>query len=118
MNKVNSTGLNLINRITEDKNSEKIISKNQIIEQQKNVLKQSNLIDENNFLQNVSDAINNVAKTQNEAAEITKNYELGKEQDLTKVIVNQQISKLAFQITLNVRNKVLSAYKDIMNMPV
>ena len=75
MNKVNSTGLNLINRITEDKNSEKIISKNQIIEQQKNVLKQSNLIDENNFLQNVSDAINNVAKTQNEAAEITKYYE-------------------------------------------
>jgi len=43
---------------------------------------------------------------------------LGKEQDLTKVIVNQQISKLAFQLTLNVRNKVLSAYKDIMNMPV
>ena len=37
--------------------------------------------------------------------------ELGKEQDLTKVIVNQQISKLAFQLTLNVRNKVLSAYK-------
>ena len=29
-----------------------------------------------------------------------KNYELGKEQDLTKVIVNQQISKLAFQLTL------------------
>ena len=47
-----------------------------------------------------------------------KNFELGKEQDLTKVIVNQQISKLAFQVTLNVRNKVLSAYKDIMNMPV
>ena len=47
-----------------------------------------------------------------------RNYELGKEQDLTKVIVNQQISKLAFQVTLNVRNKVLSAYKDIMNMPV
>ena len=56
--------------------------------------------------------------TQNESAEITKNFELGKEQDLTKVIVNQQISKLAFQVTLNVRNKVLSAYKDIMNMPV
>ena len=40
MNKVNSAGLNLINRITENKKSEKIISKNQIIEQQKNVLKQ------------------------------------------------------------------------------
>ncbi len=118
MNKINSAGLNLINRITENKDNEKLVTKNQIIEEQKNVLKESNMLNENNFLQNVSDAINNVAKTQNESAEITKNYELGKEQDLTKVIVNQQISKLAFQITLNVRNKVLSAYKDIMNMPV
>ena len=118
MNKINSTGLNLINRLTENKNNESIVSKNQIVEEKNNILKQNNLLKENNFLQNVSDAINNVAKTQNESAEITKNYELGKEQDLTKVIVNQQISKLAFQLTLNVRNKVLSAYKDIMNMPV
>ena len=31
---------------------------------------------------------------------------------------SQQISSIAFQMTLNVRNKVLSSYKDIMNMPV
>ena len=45
-------------------------------------------------------------------------YELGKEHDLTKVMVNQNISSLAFQMTLNVKNKMLNAYKDIMNMPV
>ena len=118
MNKINSAGLNLISRVKENKNTEELVSKKEILAEQNTVLKQNNLLNENNFLQNVSDAINNVAKTQNEAAEVTKNYELGKEQDLTKVIVNQQISKLAFQITLNVRNKVLSAYKDIMNMPV
>ena len=70
------------------------------------------------FSKKINDAINSVADTQNKASKITKDYELGKEQDLTKVIVNQQISKLGFQLTLNVRNKVLSAYKDIMNMPV
>ena len=43
---------------------------------------------------------------------------LGKEHDLTKVMVSQNISSLAFQMTLNVRNKMLNAYKDIMNMPV
>jgi flagellar hook-basal body complex protein FliE len=32
--------------------------------------------------------------------------------------MKQQISSLGFQLTLNVRNKVLSSYKDIMNMPV
>ena len=61
---------------------------------------------------------NSVAENQNKASEITKAYELGKETDLTKVIVQQQISSIAFQMTLNVRNKVLSSYKDIMNMPV
>ena len=118
MNKVTNVGLNLINRTIENDKNENLVSKQKILNEQNLLLKNSNLSNENNFLQNVSDALNNVARTQNEAAEITKNYELGKEQDLTKVIVNQQISKLAFQITLNVRNKVLSAYKDIMNMPV
>ena len=47
-----------------------------------------------------------------------KNYELGLENDLTKVMINQQLAGLGFQMTLNVRNKVLSAYKDIMSMPV
>jgi flagellar hook-basal body complex protein FliE len=45
-------------------------------------------------------------------------YETGAEQDLTKVMVAQQVSSLGFQLTLNLRNKALSAYKDIMNMPV
>ena len=70
------------------------------------------------FSKKISDALNSVAENQNKASEITKDYELGKETDLTKVIVQQQISSIAFQMTLNVRNKVLSSYKDIMNMPV
>ena len=70
------------------------------------------------FSKKINDAINSVADSQNKASKITKDYELGKETDLTKVIMQQQISSIAFQMTLNVRNKVLSSYKDIMNMPV
>ena len=70
------------------------------------------------FSKKISDAINSVAESQNKSSKITKDYELGKETDLTKVIMQQQISNIAFQMTLNVRNKVLSSYKDIMNMPV
>ena len=70
------------------------------------------------FSKKISEALSSVAENQNKAAEITKDYELGKETDLTKVIVQQQISSIAFQMTLNVRNKMLSSYKDIMNMPV
>ena len=70
------------------------------------------------FSKKINDAIKSVADSQNKASEITKDYELGKETDLTKVIMQQQVSSIAFQMTLNVRNKVLSSYKDIMNMPV
>ena len=64
------------------------------------------------------DAMNSVADAQNQAARITRDYELGREQDLSKVMINQQVSSLGFQLTLNIRNKVMTAYKDIMNMPV
>ena len=70
------------------------------------------------FLDNIKSAIQDVSDTQKQSAELTKNFELGLENDLTKVMIQQQLSSLGFQMTLNVRNKVLSAYKDIMNMPV
>jgi len=70
------------------------------------------------FSSKIQDAIKNVAETQTKANQITKDYELGRENDLTKVVMQQQVANIAFQLTLNVRNKVLSSYKDIMNMPV
>ena len=70
------------------------------------------------FTDRLGDAIREVAVAQNAAAKLTKSYELGIENDLSKVMVGQQVSSLGFQMTLNVRNKMLSAYKDIMNMPV
>lgn len=70
------------------------------------------------FLENIKAAIGDVNDTQKQSAELTKNFELGIENDLTKVMIQQQLSSLGFQMTLNVRNKVLSAYKDIINMPV
>ena len=70
------------------------------------------------FQERLGDGLKNVTEVQKDAAEIAKNFELGTENDLAKVMVTQQVSSLAFQLTLNVRNKALSAYKDIMNMPV
>ena len=70
------------------------------------------------FSSKIHDAIKEVAVSQTKANQITKDYELGKETDLTKVVMQQQVANIAFQLTLNVRNKVLSSYKDIINMPV
>ena len=70
------------------------------------------------FGDRITNAIDQVAEAQNNTSKIVKAYEMGMENDISKVMINQQVSSLGFQLTLNVRNKVLSAYKDIMNMPV
>ena len=74
--------------------------------------------DNPSFKERLGDGLRNVADVQKDAAELAKNFELGTENDIAKVMVSQQVSSLAFHLTLNVRNKALSAYKDIMNMPV
>jgi flagellar hook-basal body complex protein FliE len=45
-------------------------------------------------------------------------YEQGEDIPLTEVVMSMQKSSLAFEATLQIRNKVLKAYEDIMNMPV
>ena len=88
----------------------------QIIESANNTLGHDKNI--GNFSAKMERALDSVADAQKIAADTTRNFELGIENDLTKVMINQQISSLGFQLTLNTRNKVLSAYKDIMSMPV
>ena len=73
---------------------------------------------EPSFADRFVDSLNSVAEAQNTSKTMTQNYELGKENDLAKVMVAQQVSSLGFQLALNFRNKALSAYKDILNMPV
>jgi len=45
-------------------------------------------------------------------------YERGETTDIAKVMLAGQRSSIAFEATLQVRNKLLSAYKDIMSMPI
>ena len=91
-------------------------SHNQIIEKATQKLGNSN--QSSDFGSRIEKALDSVANAQNISAKTTKDFELGLENDLTKVMINQQLAGLGFQMTLNVRNKVLTAYKDIMNMPV
>ncbi|MEC9199453.1 flagellar hook-basal body complex protein FliE [Donghicola tyrosinivorans] len=70
------------------------------------------------FGQRVNDALDNVANAQSNAAQSAKDYETGKTDDIASVMIEQQVASLGFQMTLQVRNKALNAYRDIMNMPV
>ena len=96
--------------------SKVLSSHKQIVESANKPL--GNDTDFGNFGARMEKALDTVADAQKVSADTTRNFELGIENDLTKVMINQQISSLGFQLTLNTRNKVLSAYKDIMSMPV
>tara|TARA_B100001248_G_scaffold223867_1_gene180833 strand:- start:142 stop:456 length:315 start_codon:yes stop_codon:yes gene_type:complete len=89
---------------------------NKVLEKAAETLEQSN--QNIGFSDRMQNALTEVADAQKKAADSMKAFDLGVETDLSKVMVDQQVSSLGFQLTLNIRNKMLSAYKDIMNMPV
>jgi flagellar hook-basal body complex protein FliE len=66
----------------------------------------------------VRQTVDKVNETQMHATKIAASYERGDGVPLTDVVLSMQKSSLSFEATLQVRNKVLKAYEDILNMPV
>jgi flagellar hook-basal body complex protein FliE len=64
-------------------------------------------------------SINAVNETQQQASELKTAFERGEEGiDLAGVMIAAQKSSVSFQAMVEVRNKLVDAYKDVMNMPV
>lgn len=63
-------------------------------------------------------ALSSVNDAQSQSSAMTEAYERGETADIAAVMLARQRSSIAFEATLQVRNRLLSAYKDIMNMPV
>ncbi|MFW2829603.1 flagellar hook-basal body complex protein FliE [Sphingomonas sp. ID0503] len=66
----------------------------------------------------LKDALKSVNETQNAAGRVSDSYERGENVDVAQVMLSRQKASISFEATLQVRNKLLSAYKDIMSMPV
>jgi len=63
--------------------------------------------------------LDQVNQSQAKAVELGKNFSLGDDSvNLSDVMVATQKASLSFQATVQVRNKLVSAYHDIMNMQV
>ena len=60
------------------------------------------------FTDRLGDAIREVAVAQNSAANLTKSYELGIENDLSKVMVSQQVSSCLLYTSPSPRDKTVS----------
>lgn len=70
------------------------------------------------FTEALNSALNQVNGLQNQAGEAAAAFERGETTDIAAVMLAKQQASVSFEATLQVRNKLLSAYKDIMSMPV
>jgi flagellar hook-basal body complex protein FliE len=70
------------------------------------------------FGETLQNALSSVSAAQQNASAISEAYERGQVQDVTQVMLARQEAGVAFEATLQVRNKLLSAYQDIMRMGI
>lgn len=66
----------------------------------------------------LQDALKAVDKMQARSSADAASWERGDTQDIAAVMLSRQKASIAFEATLQARNRLLSAYRDIMNMPV
>lgn len=67
----------------------------------------------------IRSAIDGVNETQAKASALQRAYELGEDNvDLTQVMIQMQKATVSFEALTQVRNKIISAYQDVMNMPL
>jgi flagellar hook-basal body complex protein FliE len=71
------------------------------------------------FGEMLQQSIDQVNATQQRAQQKATQFELGEgDNNLAEVMVDLQKSNLSFQAMVQVRNKLVDAYKDVMNMPI
>jgi flagellar hook-basal body complex protein FliE len=70
------------------------------------------------FQSAIQDALQSVNRIQEQASTASAAFERGETQDLASVMIARQKAAIAFEATLQVRNRLLGAYKDVMNMPL
>lgn len=70
------------------------------------------------FGEALNSALEGVNATQKRAEALTTAYETGEVTDIAQVMLARQESGIAFEATLQVRNRLLNAYQDIMRLGV
>jgi len=66
----------------------------------------------------IKDAIGQVNDLQAKSSANAEAFDRGETTDIAAVMLSREKASVGFQATLQVRNKLLAAYKDIMSMPV
>ena len=75
-------------------------------------------VSKTNFAEVIGKAVSQTNAAQVDSQNTVRAFESGEAVPLTEVVMKMQKASLSFEATLQVRNKVLKAYEDVMNMPV
>jgi flagellar hook-basal body complex protein FliE len=71
------------------------------------------------FVATLQSTLRQVNETQMESARLAQAFEMGDPRaDLVKVMLASQESQVAFRAVVEVRNRLVQAYQDVMNMPL
>ncbi len=70
------------------------------------------------FSQILNDAVGEVNKLQNEALRDMEEFALGKVDDIHKPIIAMEKASIALELLVQVRNKAVEAYQEIMRMQI
>ena len=75
--------------------------------------------DKSSFADLLQQAVDSVNETQEKSAALQTAYEMGEPGvDITQVMIQMQKASVSFEAMTQVRNRLVSAYQDIMNMPL
>ena len=86
---------------------------------QTSVARQVNNTSGADFGQLLSQAVGNVSELQSNASNLATRLDMGDTTvTLSDTVIAREKSSVAFEATVQVRNKLVEAYKDIMSMPV
>ncbi len=67
----------------------------------------------------MAQAVNKVNDVQQTAGDMAEAYQRGEPNvDITDVMVASQKASVSFEAAVQVRNKLVEAYRDVMNMPI
>ncbi len=70
------------------------------------------------FKDTLKEAIQQINSLQEEAGEVTRQFVTGEITDLHQVMVATEKARVALELMLEIRNKMVDAYKEIMRMQV
>jgi flagellar hook-basal body complex protein FliE len=71
------------------------------------------------FASLIQQSLSTVNTTQSQAESLTHQYQLGQNGvSIEDAMISMQKANISFQTTVQVRNKLVAAYNDIMNMQV